>query len=72
MAEGGFEGEGILTRGGAVMTRKQAVGDPERDARKPYRKPQLREYGSLLELVLTKGGGTLPDVGNNTKMSAGT
>ena len=54
------------------MTRKPGVDNQEGDARKPYRKPQLREYGSLHQLVLTKGGGTLPDISNNTKMSAGT
>ncbi|HXE75809.1 MAG TPA: hypothetical protein VNN18_09260 [Candidatus Xenobia bacterium] len=53
------------------MTRKQGVDHQEGDARKPYRKPQLREYGSLHKLVLMKGGGNLPDIGNNTKFNAG-
>ena len=53
------------------MTRKQAVGDPESDAQKPYHTPQLREYGALRELVLMKGGGSSPDIGNNTKLNVG-
>jgi hypothetical protein len=51
------------------MTEKETGNGAKGHGRRIYRAPQLREYGSLRDLVRMKGGGSTADVPVNTKLN---